>query len=557
MAEQALISVEGGGFQQPDARAPIDIQGDAVVEWLVDRGAVPAGNAKALSALRKKTAEAAAALQELPAHSEAHPRVLAAAARVLQSLSQKQTPPYGSQQGESEDAAPVLGYAACKEVMDALLEVEPNTKTFFTGKYNSPLLQTWNEILQAYERGNLNLVEQAEIITDICKFEIPVLKKEAQQTRGRADELAKKAEETLKSAAEYRAKFQSQCNQLKITGKDTRKELRALSNELNDIFAKIAATVQAPGSGVLRAYELYQGFTAFSQQRRQQKEQPDSAAAVRSELRVLDHVTRFGNDAFCKVGSTGDEQQQEQQEQQQQDQQEQQSTGGITIDWGDLGSDPTPAPDAAAPASIEWDLGEDIALGSEIEAGIEVVDEGGNLSPGEKEKGKGTSGSRDTIMQSAEGRAAFVADLTELQGFLTQRLSELTRSDPVEEMLATTSFHTGMPPHSAKDVGECLNEVRGVLGELAGERVQYLLELKDSDLFVERIASRLDALASCANNLETSASDMQAARTREMAAIPLLLERQRAFTAKAKRVIPLVEKGISALYDNRLVTIVL
>lgn len=110
----------------------------------------------------------------------------------------------------------VKGFQFAETLENNTLQSEPTSKTLF-GKYTSPLLQQWHELISAYHAKNLHLLELADELVSITKYsinlltltqflryDIPVIKQDIFKAVKEAEESSKQATESLKSAAQYR-----------------------------------------------------------------------------------------------------------------------------------------------------------------------------------------------------------------------------------------------------------------------------------------------------------------------------------------------------------------
>lgn len=238
----------------------------------------------------------------------------------------------------------------------------------------------------------------------------------------------------------------------------------------------------------------------------------------------------------------------------------------ITIDWSALQQATSPAIEFD-PSTIE--IPEDDLLAAET-SGFEI-----ELLDGSQEKLQDIASiptitsekpsAQETILLNSNMRKQVIHELLELQCFLLQRLNEIDTQQPYDVMLAVVpnslkenpkGKHVKRTLSYETDIRKFLEAVKALLGILQSQRAGWLLEVRESDRFVERIAVQLDSLNDCAARLEATAAELHVKAEELRITATEQQKQQKAALERARYVGSVASKEISKLLGNREITVI-
>lgn len=203
---------------------PIDIHSNKLLDWLISRRHCNKDWHINILKIREKINNA---IQDMPAHDG-----------IVKLLT-------GSH----------INYFHCLKIIEILKETEADSKNIF-GRYGSQRMKDWQEIVQLYQKDNVYLAEAAQIMTRNINYEVPSLRKQIAKLEQLQNECTKKEKDYAKSENIANSEFNGSCKQLGISGKQIKRELIDLLDELPKIYEKVGENFKS----LKPAKELYTAF---------------------------------------------------------------------------------------------------------------------------------------------------------------------------------------------------------------------------------------------------------------------------------------------------------
>ncbi|KAM4623686.1 CDK5 regulatory subunit-associated protein 3 [Polymixia lowei] len=489
---------------------PIDIQTSKLSDWLVDRRHCNLKWQSAIMAIREKIN---AAIQDMPENEE-----------IKQLLS-------GS----------YIHYFHCLRIVEILRGTEASSKNIF-GRYSSQRMKDWQEIVSLYEADNAYLAEVASLLSRNVSYEVPALKKQVAKAQQLQQELSRREVECQSSAADLRERYYAACKQYGITGENVARELQALVKDLPTVLG----VVGRDAAKLEEHIELYTAFTNF--------------VCEWSEpvLPMLTFAQKRGNTTFYewRTGKAPTVVERPVVEEAPPD-----TVTEETIDWGDLGSG-TETQEVNFGITVEdgvdWgislepgseDTGADGINWGDSEAApfeIEVVD-GGTDCPEGVARGEDAL----TILENPQSRSQFIDELTELETFLTQRLSEMGEEGDVVAMSQFQLASSVIQGQTRDHIQKMLAVVCNLLGRLTSLRMQHLFMIQASPRYVERVSEALRQKLKQADILVLKRATLAENRQEALEEQAKLEPRIDLLAGRTRELQKLIEADISKRYNNR------
>ncbi|KAF1373572.1 hypothetical protein PFLUV_G00240300 [Perca fluviatilis] len=471
---------------------PIDIQTSKLLDWLLDRRHC---NLKWQSAVKDIREKINAAIQDMPENEE-----------IKQLLS-------GS----------YIHYFHCLRIVEILKGTEASSKNIF-GRYSSQRMKDWQEIVTLYEADNIYLAEVASLLSRNVSYEGPALRKQLAKAQQLQQELSRREVECQSSAADLKERYYAACKQYGITGENVARELQALVKDLPAVLEEV-------GKDAAKLEEQIQLYSAFA------KFVCEWSEPV---LPMLTFAQTRGNTTFYewrtgKVPSVIER-----------PVVEEAPTDMVTedmIDWGDFGnSADTPGVNSGitdtGAAGIDW--------GDSEAAPIEIVDAGIDCP-------EGVARGEDalTILENSQSRGQFIDELTELEVFLTQRISEMGEEGDVVAMSQFQMAPSVIQGQSREHVREMLSVVQDLLVRLTSLRMQHLFMIQASPRYVERVSEVLRQKLKQADILLLKGATMVEKRQEALEEQSRLEPRVDLLAGCTRELQKLIEADISKRYNKR------
>lgn len=427
-----------------------------------------------------------------------------------------------------------LNYFKCKEIMEEVKKEDGDEKSLF-GKYLSPRVQEWAEIVKEFEKGGVYLADAAQLLTRNVNYEIPALKQSLGKSKQVQQDCQKKEQESRSSVAKLKAKFLSSCQEMGIKGERVRDELQGLLSELPDIFQQTLDLLPS----------LSPAITFYKSTVHTSSSSDDQFLPMLHYVIENGNVTvyqwKYGTEPQVEIEPVVNEVNKTDTE--------------VTIDWGDdlslsaadaTSGDPQTDDPSSSPADvIHWDVETD---------DIVLVEESSEVGVVLKEEGV-VSEDTDSLMACHKTRALLVDDLMELREFLIWRLEELTTTDdiPGQFLMDDESLLSQQGPES---VQKMLDTIELVLQPLNNPRAKHLLLIRTSPHYLDRMTISILSPQLLANKAQSQA-EMLAARAEEAVATALIVQPQlKALISETRLLQRQVEGQISQLYKGREVNII-
>ncbi|KAK3849525.1 hypothetical protein Pcinc_043726, partial [Petrolisthes cinctipes] len=383
---------------------PIDIHIGKLVDWLVTRRHVKREWPDDVRLVRMKINRA---IQDMPEHPQ-----------VTKLLS-----------------GTFINYFHCQKIIEILKETEKDSKNFL-GWYGSQRMKDWQEVIKLYERENIYLAEAGHLLTRNIQYEIPYMRKMITDSNKKQTDCDAKYQELANGITEAKKRYVKACKRIGISGNNVKSELLSLLKTLPEDFRVIAEESKCLGS----ARQYYSDFLAYTLPHLATDQCTPLLKFVIEHGNVTTYEWTHGEPPCTIVGDKRELHNIETDKTTASDEIDFGDLGGDgndEIDFGDLGGDDggeIDFGDDLTTGEIDWGVGEE---GDEIEKVDLVVEEGGE---GVGVIGVGGGVARGSMAQSilrnAHTRAQFVNELSELEGFLSQRVCELC----MEEQHVLTDF---------------------------------------------------------------------------------------------------------------------
>ncbi|XP_075950264.1 CDK5 regulatory subunit-associated protein 3 [Anarhichas minor] len=489
---------------------PIDIQTSKLLDWLLDRRHC---NLKWQNAVKDIREKINAAIQDMPENEE-----------IKQLLS-------GS----------YIHYFHCLRIVEILKGTEASSKNIF-GRYSSQRMKDWQEIVSLYETDNFYLAEVASLLSRNVSYEGPALRKQLAKAQQLQQELSRREVECQSSAADLRERYYAACKQYGITGENVARELQALVKDLPAVLGEVGKDV----AKLAEQIKLYTAFTNFV---------CDWSEPV---LPMLTFAQKRGNTTFYEwrtgnvpavierpvveeappdaltedsidwgnFGNTADTQG---------------VNSAITVEDGiDWGISLEPSSEDTGAAGIDW--GDSEAAPIEIE----IVDAGTDCPEGVARGEDALS-----VLENSQSRSQFIDELTELETFLTQRVTEMGEEGDVVAMSQFQMAPSIIQSQSRQHVREMLSEVLDLLGRLTSLRMQHLFMIQASPRYVERVSEVLRQKLKQADILVLKGATMVEKRQEALEEQSRLEPRVDLLAGCTRELQKMIEADISKRYHKR------
>ncbi|XP_034715556.1 CDK5 regulatory subunit-associated protein 3 [Etheostoma cragini] len=489
---------------------PIDIQTSKLLDWLLDRRHC---NLKWQSAVKDIREKINAAIQDMPENEE-----------IKKLLS-------GS----------YIHYFHCLRIVEILKGTEASSKNIF-GRYSSQRMKDWQEIVSLYEADNVYLAEVASLLSRNVSYEGPALRKQLAKAQQLQQELSRREVECQSSAADLKERYYAACKQYGITGENVARELQALVKDLPAVLEEV-------GKDAAKLEEHIQLYTAFTN---------FVCEWSKPVLPMLTFAQTRGNTTFYewRTGKAPTVIERPVVEEA--------PTDTVTedmIDWGDFGNSADapgvnsgitvedgidwgislePSSEDTGAAGIDWGDSEDAPIE------IDIVDAGTDCPEGVARGEDALS-----ILENSQSRAQFIDELTELEVFLTQRISEMGEEADVVAMSQFQMAPSVIQGQTREHVREMLSVVQDLLVRLTSLRMQHLFMIQASPRYVERVSEVLRQKLKQADILLLKGATMVEKRQEALEEQSRLEPRVDLLAGCTRELQKVIEADISKRYNKR------
>jgi len=149
-----------------------------------------------------------------------------------------------------------------------------------------------------------------------------------------------------------------------------------------------------------------------------------------------------------------------------------------------------------------WDFGNQIpSTTSEISTPVIEIVDAATFSDETNPHTKMSAPS--TLLDNNETRGAFLNELLELKGFLTQRLSELESTEKVPINFDQSGAST-LKKTSSTSIKNWIKAVTDILASIENPKVKLLLEIRNSKRYVDRLTASYQHLIECEEKFNNS-----------------------------------------------------
>ncbi|KAB0799034.1 hypothetical protein PPYR_06914 [Photinus pyralis] len=423
---------------------PIDINTTKLLDWLISRRHISKDWQNDILKIREKINNA---IQDMPEHQG-----------VIELLSGQH-----------------INYFHCLKIIEILKETEADTKNLF-GRYGSQRMKDWKDIVQMYEKNSLYLAEAAQVLIRNSNFEVPSLRKQVTKLEQVQAECEKKIKELGKTETFTLGEFNASCKQLGIAGKNIKKELTTLLNDLPEIYERAAkktksltptltlhnAYLQYHGYGDVHSnalpvlsYVIEKGNTTTYEYTYGEKpisiELPDVKLEIDEEPKVMETID-FGDEIDFDISPEKSE-----------------------IDWGTLSS---------------TDDGFEIVDHTDLDANMD--DTGIVVEKSGIDGGIARGHQAFTLLDNPKTRDQFLNDLMELEAFLLLRMYEKSNeSEDVLDISQMQDLPSEFQMQTVESLTSMLECIRGVLNEVTSKRTQHLHNVKHFPKYIDMLTDSL------------------------------------------------------------------
>lgn len=502
---------------------PIDIHLNKLLDWLISRRICPRDWQTNILIVRKNINSA---IQDMPAVDE-----------IAQLL-----------------AGTYINYFHCLRIVELLKDTESSTKNIF-GMYSSQRMKDWQEIVKLYEKQDIYLAEAAQLLVRNIVYELPSLKRQLTKCKQIQEDSLKKSSDYAKNEVSMRENYYQSCQQIGIEGKNIKKELLSLLEDLPEALIEVASksnvlsasrdyymhflsfTLNKDADGFclpLLKYVIEKGNTTTFEWRTGEPPEvienttPIIPVDVESGSTEADDQIDFGD--FGAPSESGDDR----------------SSNSPNGDFVHVDKD-----DCKVVETDQIDFGDtDINWDITVESGINVME-----PPEHNEGGKVARGPDAlSVLENETTRDLFYADLLELEAFLEQRILESDGSD----VLSSNLFQNAPSALQIQSVGklnEMQKEVRMLIAQLMTTKLKHLYLIKGSSRYVDRL---VDSLKSKLETAERMSECQKAVKVKYQETIEeqrLLEPKINLIVEKTKVLLSQMEEDISKRYKNRPVNI--
>lgn len=435
---------------------PIDINTSKLLEWLISRRHVNKDWQNNVLKVREKINSA---IQDMPAHEG-----------IIKLLSGQH-----------------INYFHCLSIVDILRETEADTKNLF-GRYGSQRMKDWQDVIHSYEKENIYLAEAAQILMRNVNFEVPSLRKQVARLEQTQVECEKKIKDYTKSENLAQNEFNASCKQLGISGKNIKKELIALLDELPQIYRETEKKIK----GIQPAIDLYEAFNKFLLGK-------DSELVV---LNTLSYIVKNGNTTTYEF-TYGEKPISIELPKTEFAIEEIASSDDNVIDFGD---DDSPGEidfsivDSAAAAEISVEQTGDIDWGDSdngfemiehVDLDINLEESGIVVEKSGLDGGVAKGIDALTILDNPKTREAIANELVELEAFLKMRIFEMSNESDLLSVSQMQEASNILQMQTFESVTGLHDLVQVALNEFTNKRTVHLHNIKHSPKYVDLLAESL------------------------------------------------------------------
>lgn len=496
----------------------IDINANKLLEWLLSRHHIDRNWQTNITIIREKINNA---IQDMPGHDG-----------IFKLLSGQH-----------------INYFHCLKIVGILQETEADTKNLF-GRYGSQRMKDWQDIIHAYQKGNLYLAEVAQILIRNVSYEIPSLKKQIAKHELLQLECEKKFNDLTRAEIIASNEFSAACKQLGIEGKNIRSELIELLKQtpaLNQIFTENVKNVNI-------AVEVYSSFHHFQ-------------CGFGTNLHILPllrYLTESGNTTTYEYTYGEKPVCIEEPSMNIFENETKQEVSGRyldlecsnVIDFSGMGSE-NPTEDINWGANCTGD--EEFEIVDHVDMDINLEESGIIVENSGIDGGIARGKDAYTILDNPKTRDQITNDLMELETFLQMRLYEMTNvvatgdGDLFSQLDAAPTI---LQMQTVETITASLDSVRLALGQLTSKKAQHLQNIKHSHRYVDLLTENLQQKLGVANRMQRSKKDFQSRILTNGQSADMIRPMVTKIINQTKELQKLIEADISKRYDLRKVNIV-
>jgi len=491
--------------------------------------------------------------------------------------------------GKKEISYQDIDYEKCEKIVEYLVKTEGELNLF--RQYTSPRVKNWVQIKKAFQKDGVYLAAYAATFQKVYLYEIPALKKQAQQLQSQIQDCDKIESDLSSSIISLKNKFKNQCAELKIKGDSIKQELLMLPKEIPAIFLAIGKEIQ---SGILASliifYSEFLNF-AFGDANYSQNSNP---------LPLLTFLQENGN-TTCHYYKTGKEPKYADAINENTDLTLKEPSEPVnenvsdTIDW-DIDLAPREDAKEVKPGipqekdakekviaeittenaqkieeneqteenDIDWEI--EIEPSDKIESGklenLNLLENVDSITLEKLDIQLEESGFslQETLLENNDFRNLLLDELYELEAFLNQWISEMSASSSSSSQTSSIIdvYQNAPPIIQSRTIASCtalLNTLKRFLSNLTNQRLHNLILIRDSPKFADRLTTNLKQTLSLQERAERKLLSNKSKKGSFNQQLVQVQGKIRQQLEESKRLRDLLQKHLSIL-NNRIVNIV-
>lgn len=485
---------------------PIDINNNKLLEWLVSRRHVKKEWQDNILKIREKINSA---MQDMPAHEG-----------IVKLLSGQH-----------------INYFHCLKIIQILKETEADSVNLF-GRYGSQRMKDWQDVVSLYQKDNVYLAEAAQILIRNVSYEIPNLKKQVLKLDQLQSDAQKKIKDYSKNESIAHREFEASCDQLGIAGKNIKKELNTLVDELPKIYTEATQKIKE----IKPALDLYKEFNKFLFGKELEVE----------VLPLLSFIVEHGNVTTYQY-TYGEAPRTIEQEEEEEVVQEQDEN---VIDFGDDDNNL----DIEVKENIDWgstpSTDEDFEIVSHTDVDISLEESGIVVEKVGLDEGIARGVEALTLLDNLVTRNQIIDELMEIEAFVKMRLFELSSETDILAMSQMQNASTVLQMQTVESITVLSDSINIALSALVNKRTLHLYNIKHSPKYIDILTSNLKQKLSLAERIKQNRAVLEEQvkkyRNEAKAMEPII----NLIIGSTKELQKEVQADISKKYKGRIVNIV-
>lgn len=452
---------------------------------------------------------------------------------------------------------PPLPYFHARDIFAALTagdvptDWDAGSEKDLLGRYKGATSRAWAAAIAAFEKKDVYLADCAQALTRNTDVEAHALKDSIGALQREATELARRDAPALRAAAEARERFELACDEFDLPKEGDIDFYDSLKEAVDrKVPALLREAVKCVKEGAFaESIKYYANFVGYVRAERGDA-QPVCETATRVIEGNVESLIRVRREEVT-IGV---------------------SNGGV--DW-DIGIAPHAAEDKTGVAEIDWGIEIDthgnVEGGSQDNAGadVDIAGGGGEIDwnesaetndriEGDDEKADKTDDSDSFTLADSKSRELYLNDLIELDAFLAQRVSELSRAGNMEVGLVLQQA-SGTPEFvkavDAEQVAMFQESVQKAIRAINSAETRHMLALQSDSKRIERAARAILEKKHVAERMYATIDVLRKRRLKALEDLAVETPKLEELSKITRDIKKSTEKALSGLYKGRVVNI--